>query len=78
MRRLRELLCDLGGRGLDRDDQKFVAVEGLHAWATAILTQAERLELGAGTAVERQHVQESIPLRKALPLNRRQKADRLH
>ena len=30
---------------MDRDDQKFVAVEGLHAWATAILTQAERLEL---------------------------------
>lgn len=30
---------------MDRDDQKFVAVEGLHAWASAILTQAERLEL---------------------------------
>ena len=30
---------------MDKDDQKFVAVEGLHAWASAILTQVERLEL---------------------------------
>jgi len=34
-----------GGRGVDKDDQKFIAVEGLHAWASAILTQVERLEL---------------------------------
>jgi hypothetical protein len=31
--------------GMDEDDQKFLAVEGLHAWASAILTQVERLEL---------------------------------
>lgn len=37
--------CRFGAAGVDRDDQKFVAVEGLHAWASAILTQAERLEL---------------------------------
>lgn len=30
---------------MDKDDQKFIAVEGLHAWASAILTQVERLEL---------------------------------
>jgi hypothetical protein len=33
-----------GGRGVDKDDQKFIAVEGLHTWASAILTQVERLE----------------------------------
>lgn len=37
-----------GGRGLNEDDQKFIAVEGLHAWASAILTQVERLELASG------------------------------
>lgn len=30
---------------MDKDDQKFIAVEGLHVWASAILTQMERLEL---------------------------------
>jgi hypothetical protein len=30
---------------VDKDDQKFIAVEGLHVWASAILTQMERLEL---------------------------------
>jgi len=30
---------------VDAEDQKFMAVEGLHAWASAILTQVERLEL---------------------------------
>jgi hypothetical protein len=33
------------GGGMDQDDQKFIAVEGLHAWASAILTQMDRLEL---------------------------------
>lgn len=33
---------------MDKDDQKFIAVEGLHAWASAILTQVERLELARG------------------------------
>jgi hypothetical protein len=33
---------------VDEDDQKFIAVEGLHAWASAILTQVERLELARG------------------------------
>ena len=33
---------------MDDDDQKFIAVEGLHAWASAILTQVERLELARG------------------------------
>lgn len=33
------------GRGVDKDDQKFIAVEGLHAWASAILTQVDRLDL---------------------------------
>jgi hypothetical protein len=35
-------------RGVDKDDQKFIAVEGLHAWASAILTQVERLDLARG------------------------------
>ena len=30
---------------MDKDDQKFIAVEGLHAWASAILTQVKRVEL---------------------------------
>lgn len=30
---------------MDKDDQKFIAVEGLHAWASAILTQVDRVEL---------------------------------
>jgi len=30
---------------VDKDDQKFIAVEGLHAWASAVLTQVERVEL---------------------------------
>ena len=38
-------LLSIWGVGMDRDDQKFVAVEGLHVRASAILTQAERLEL---------------------------------
>ena len=33
---------------MDEDDQKFIAVEGLHAWASAVLTQVERLELARG------------------------------
>jgi hypothetical protein len=33
---------------VDKDDQKFIAVEGLHAWAAAILTQVERIELARG------------------------------
>ena len=33
---------------MDKDDQKFIAVEGLHTWASAILTQVERLELARG------------------------------
>jgi hypothetical protein len=33
---------------VDKDDQKFIAVEGLHTWASAILTQVERLELARG------------------------------
>ena len=33
---------------MDKDDQKFIAVEGLHAWASAILTQMERLDLARG------------------------------
>jgi hypothetical protein len=33
---------------VDKDDQKFIAVEGLHAWSSAILTQVERLELARG------------------------------
>jgi hypothetical protein len=33
---------------LDKHDQKFVAVEGLHTWASAILTQVERVELARG------------------------------
>jgi hypothetical protein len=33
---------------VDEDDQKFIAVEGLHAWASAILTQVERFELARG------------------------------
>lgn len=33
---------------MDEDDQKFIAVEGLHAWASAILTQVQRLELARG------------------------------
>lgn len=37
-----------GGRGVDKDDQRFIAVEGLHTWASAILTQVERLELARG------------------------------
>jgi hypothetical protein len=37
--------CLLGRQGLDKDDQKFVAVEGLRTWASAILTQVERIEL---------------------------------
>jgi hypothetical protein len=39
---------DLGGRGVDKDDQKFIAVEGLHTWASAILTQVERIERARG------------------------------
>jgi hypothetical protein len=37
---------------VDKDDQKFVAVEGLHTWASAILTQVERLELARGQLAE--------------------------
>jgi hypothetical protein len=33
---------------VDIDDQKFIAVEGLHTWASAILIQVERLELARG------------------------------
>jgi hypothetical protein len=33
---------------VDKDDQKFIVVEGLHAWASAILIQVERLELARG------------------------------
>ena len=33
---------------MDKDDQKFLVVEGLHAWASAILIQVERLELARG------------------------------
>lgn len=33
---------------MDKDDQKFIVVEGLHAWASAILIQVERLELARG------------------------------
>lgn len=33
---------------MDIDDQKFIAVEGLHTWASAILIQVERLELARG------------------------------
>jgi hypothetical protein len=33
---------------VDKDDQKFIAVEGLHAWAAAILIQVERLEMARG------------------------------
>lgn len=33
---------------MDEDDQKFIAVEGLRTWASAILTQVERLELARG------------------------------
>jgi hypothetical protein len=33
---------------VDKDDQKFIAVEGLHTWASAILTQVERLEIARG------------------------------
>ena len=33
---------------MDIDDQKFMAVEGLHTWASAILIQVERLELARG------------------------------
>jgi hypothetical protein len=33
---------------VDKDDQKFIAVEGLHAWASAILIQVERLESARG------------------------------
>jgi hypothetical protein len=33
---------------VDIDDQKFMAVEGLHTWASAILIQVERLELARG------------------------------
>jgi len=33
---------------VDKDDQRFIAVEGLHSWASAILTQVERLELARG------------------------------
>ena len=38
----------LGRQGLDKDDQKFVAVEGLHTWASAILNQVERIEVARG------------------------------
>src|SRR6478609_7007867 len=41
-----------GGRGVDKDDQKFIAVEGLHTWAAAILTQVDRLELARRQLVE--------------------------
>jgi hypothetical protein len=37
---------------VDKDDQKFIAVEGLHTWASAILTQVERLELARGQLAE--------------------------
>jgi hypothetical protein len=33
---------------VDKDDQKFIVVEGLHAWASAILIQVECLELARG------------------------------
>ena len=33
---------------MDKDDQKFIAVEGLHTWASAILNQVERVELARG------------------------------
>lgn len=33
---------------MDKDDQKFIAVEGLHTWASAILTQVERIERARG------------------------------
>lgn len=33
---------------MDKHDQKFVAVEGLHTWASAILTQVERVEQARG------------------------------
>jgi hypothetical protein len=33
---------------VDKDDQKFIVIEGLHAWASAILIQVERLELARG------------------------------
>jgi hypothetical protein len=33
---------------VDEEDQKFMAVEGMHAWASAILTQVDRLELARG------------------------------
>jgi hypothetical protein len=33
---------------VDKDDQKFIAVEGLHTWASAILNQVERVELARG------------------------------
>ena len=37
---------------MDKDDQKFIAVEGLHTWASAILTQVKRLELARGQLAE--------------------------
>jgi len=33
---------------VDKDDQKFIAVEGLHTWASAILKQVERVESARG------------------------------
>ena len=33
---------------MDKDDQKFIAVEGLHTWASAILKQVERVESARG------------------------------
>jgi hypothetical protein len=40
--------AEFGARGVDQDDQRFIAVEGLQTWASAVLTQVERLELARG------------------------------